>query len=115
MRVINFTHPLTSAHLAAIEQLSGQTVDRVIEVKTQFDPGRPFVEQARALVESIALSPQEWQTMPLLMNLPSLGVIAALVLAEVHGRCGYFPAMLRLKPLPEITPPRFEVAEIVNL
>ena len=82
MRVLNFSHPLTSAHLTAIEQLSGQTVERVIEVKTQFDPGQPFAEQARVLVESVGLSPQDWRTLPLLMNLPSLGGIVALVLAQ---------------------------------
>jgi hypothetical protein len=62
---------LTPAHLAAVEELTGQAV-----------------EQARALVESVGLSAEEWQTPPLLINLPSLNVIAALVLAEAHGRCG---------------------------
>jgi len=37
------------------------------------------------------------------------------VLAELHGRCGYFPSILRLKPVAGSTPPRFEVAETVNL
>jgi hypothetical protein len=115
MTLLNFSHPLTPAHLAAIEQLTGQTVERVIEVKTQFDPEMPFAGQARALVESVGLSAQEWQTTPLLVNLPSLNVIAALVLAELHGRCGYFPAVVRLKPIPQTTPPQFEVAEILNL
>jgi hypothetical protein len=109
------SHPLTPAHLAAIEQLTGQAVERVIDVKTQFDNEQPFVEQARALVESVRLSAKEWQTMPLLVNVPTLHVIAALVLAELHGRMGYFSAVLRLKPVPNMTPPQFEVAEIQNL
>jgi hypothetical protein len=46
---------------------------------------------------------------------PSLSVVAALVVAEVHGRCGYFPAVLHLKPVPHTTPPQFAVAETVNL
>jgi hypothetical protein len=37
------------------------------------------------------------------------------LLAELHGRCGYFPAAVRLRPVPDSVPPRFEVAEIVNL
>ncbi len=115
MTLLNFSHPLSPAHLAAIEQLTGQAVERVIEVKTQFDPEQPFAEQAQALVESAGLSAEEWQTTPLLVNLPSLNVIAALVLAEMHGRCGYFPAVIRLKPVPQTTPPQFEVAEILNL
>ena len=90
MILINFSHPLTSTYLSEIEQLAEQAVERVVEVNTQFDAKQPFVEQARALIERVGLSPQEWQTMPLLINLPSLNVIAALVLVEMHGRCGYF-------------------------
>src|SRR5690606_16910307 len=90
-------------------------VVRVIDVKTQFEHARPFAEQARTLVEAVGLSAQDWQTAPLLVNLPSLNVIAALVLAELHGRCGYFPPVLRLKPVPDVVPPQFQVAEIVNL
>jgi hypothetical protein len=115
MHVINLAHPLTPAHLAAIEQSAGAKVERVVQVKTSLDPEQPFAEQARALVEAAGLSPEEWQTLPLLVNLPSLNVIAALLLAELHGRMGYFPAVLRMKPVPGTTPPQFEVAEILNL
>jgi hypothetical protein len=45
----------------------------------------------------------------------TLNVIAVTLLAELHGRMGYFPAMLRLRPVTGSTPPRFEVAEIINL
>lgn len=115
MLILNFSHPLTAAHLEQIEALTSQKVERVIEVKTQFDPEQPFVPQVKALVDSIGLSPEEWQTTPLLLNPPSLHVIAVTVLAELHGRMGYFPAILRLKPIPNSTPPRFEVAEVITL
>ena len=36
-------------------------------------------------------------------------------LAELHGRMGYFPASGRRRPLAGSLPPRFEVAEIINL
>jgi hypothetical protein len=115
MRILNFAHPFTPEQLRQIEQLTGQAVARVVDVKTHFQTDKQFVEQARALVESAGLSAQEWQTTPLLVNLPSLNVIAALVLAELHGRCGYFPPVLRLMPIPNALPPQFQVAEIVNL
>jgi len=115
MLIVNFSHPLTPDQLAAVEQLTGQPVDRVLDVKTQFDHDRPFTDQARELVEAAGLSPEQWQGEPLLVNLPSLSPIAAVVLAELHGRCGYFPSILRLKPVAGSTPPRFEVAETVNL
>jgi hypothetical protein len=61
------------------------------------------------------LSSEELQTKPILVNLPSLNTIAALLLAELHGRMGYFPPVLRLRPVSGVTPPRFEAAEIINL
>ncbi len=115
MIILNFAHPLTDEHLAAIEALARQPVERVIECPVQFDTGQPFVPQVEALVEEAGLSPREWQTLPLLVNLPSLNYIAAIVLAAIHGRTGYFPAMLRLRPVAGVTPPRFEVAELVDL
>lgn len=115
MHVINFSHPITSQQHAAIEQFVGAPLECVIDVVTQFDAGHPFAEQTQALIASIGLSSAEWQTLPLFINLPSHNVIAALVLAELHGRMGYFPAVIRLRPVAEITPPQFEVAEILNL
>ncbi len=115
MIVVNFAHPLTAEQRAGVEQQSGQAIERVIDVKTQFDPGLPYAGQAQQLLSAAGLSADEWQTLPLLISLPSYNAIAALLLAELHGRCGYFPAILRLRPVPDTTPPRFEVAEIINL
>lgn len=115
MLLINFSHLLTPAQRASIESLSGQTIERVVEIKTHFDPDQSFAEQARQMLDAVGLSSEQWQTAPLLINLPSLSVIAALVLAELHGRCGYFPAVLRLKSMPQTTPPQFEVGEILNI
>lgn len=66
-------------------------------------------------MEAVGLADAEWQTLPLLINLPSHNIIAALVLVELHGRMEYFPAAIRLRPIPHATPPQFEVAEIINL
>ena len=115
MILLNFAHPLTPQQREAIEQLAGQPLEEVRDIATQFDATRPFREQAQTLLASTGLSAEEWQTRALLLNLPGLNVIAALLLAELHGRCGYFPAVLRLRSVPNATPPRFEVAEIVNL
>lgn len=115
MLIINFSHPITPAQRTKIEQLSGQPVERVVDVPAQFDPAQPFADQAHALIDAADLSSQEWQSLPLLVNLPSLNVIAALVLAELHGRMGYFPTALRLRLIAGSTPPQFEVAEILNL
>lgn len=47
--------------------------------------------------------------------LPSLNFIAAVLLAELHGRMGYFPTIVRLRPVADATPRRFEVAELIDL
>jgi hypothetical protein len=114
MLILNFSHPLTPEHLAHVAALTGQE-PQVQEVPTQFDPQQPFVDQVRTLVDDLGLAPADWQTTPLLVNPPALNLIAVTLLAELHGRMGYFPSVLRLRPVVDSTPPRFEVAEIINL
>lgn len=115
MILLNFSHPLTSAQLAQIEALTGATVERVIAAPAQFDTQQPFAPQVEALLAQIPLTGEEWQTAPLLIVPPALNFITAVLLAELHGRMGYFPAIVRLRPMPESVPPRFEVAEVINL
>lgn len=115
MILINFSHPLTPDQLAQVQALTGRPVERVIDQPTQFDHSSPFLPQMDQLMARLDLSSAEWQTAPLLVNLPSLNFIAALLLAELHGRMGYFPPVLRLAPAPGALPPRYEVAEILNL
>jgi len=44
-----------------------------------------------------------------------LNFITALPLAALHGRMGYFPPVIRLRPAADSLPPRYEVVEILNL
>ena len=115
MILLNFSHPLTPAHLAQVEALTGQPVERVVEVHSQIDPQQPLAPQAAALADQCGLTPAEWQSAPLLVNPPSLNFVAVALLAELHGRCGYFPAHLRLRPIAGSLPPQYEVAEILDL
>ena len=113
--LLNFSHPLTPELLAQIGGLTDQPIGRVVDALARFDHAQPFAAQVAALVDSLGLSPVEWQTLPLLINPPALNVIAVTLLAELHGRMGYFPAVVRLRPVEGSLPPRFEVAEIINL
>ncbi|MEW6664393.1 MAG: CRISPR-associated protein Csx15 [Thermodesulfobacteriota bacterium] len=115
MILLNFSHPLTNEHLAQVEALAGQKVDRMIEVNSQSDPQQPLVPQVVGMAEQCGLSPTEWQTLPILVSPPSLHWAAVTLLAELHGRCGYFPAHLRLRPVGGKVPTGFEVTEILNL
>lgn len=112
--LLNFSHPLTPEQIQQAEALSGQPLE-VLEIPVHFDNSQPFLPQLEALMARLSLSPAEWQSRPILVNPPSLNFITALLLAELHGRMGYFPPILRLRPVPEALPPRYEVAEILNL
>ena len=61
------------------------------------------------------LTPTQWQSEPILVVLPSLNFIAAALLAELHGRMGYFPPVVRTRPVADVLPRRYEVAEILDL
>ena len=115
MLLLNFSHPLTEAQRAQIESITGQPITETRRVPAQFDNARPFSEQIRQLVDSLKLSPEDWQTRPMLVNPPAYNFAALTLLAELHGRMGYFPAIIRIRPVPESTPPRYEAAEIINL
>lgn len=115
MIILNFAHPLTPAHLEQVQALTGQPVGEVIEIKTHFDHSQPFEPQLAALLDEVPLTPEGWQTAPLLVNPPALNYVAVLLLAALHGRMGYFSACLRLRPAEDAVPSRFEVAEILNL
>jgi hypothetical protein len=115
MILLNFSHPLTPAQRAQIDALAGEPISRVLDAPTQFDEQQPFASQLAALLAAIDLTPAQWQGEPILLILPSLNFIAALLLAELHGRMGYFPAIVRTRPVADSVPRRYEVAELLNL
>ncbi len=115
MILLNFSHPLTTSQAAQITVLTGQPIAQLIELTPHLDEQQPFAPQVQALLAQVALTPAQWQGEPLLVLLPSLNFIAALLLAELHGRMGYFPTIVRLRPLADSTPRRYEVAELLEL
>lgn len=115
MLILNFSHPLSKDQVEQVEALSGQTVVEVQGEMPQFDHAVPLVDQIQALADRVGLNPEEWQTTSLLVNLPGYSPAAATLLAELHGRIGHFPAVLRLRPEEGSLPTRYEVAEVIDL
>lgn len=115
MILINFSHPLTESQRGQLESLTGTSVTRLIELMPHFDEQAPFVPQLAALLDQIDLTSAQWQGEPILVVLPSLNFIAALLLAELHGRMGYFPPVVRTRPVVDSLPRRYEIAEILDL
>ena len=91
MQILNFAHPLTEEQLSRIEELAGAKITGVINIDSQIDTAKPIEEQIAAMLDRTGLTSEEWQTKPLLVNLPSLNYSAAAMLAQLHGRMGYFP------------------------
>lgn len=112
--LLNYAHPLTAAQLAQVAAICGGE-PTVREIAAQADRARPMAEVAHALADAAGLSPSEWQTTPLVLNPPALAPLALALIAELHGRCGGFPAVLNVRPAPGSVPTRYEVAEVLNL
>lgn len=115
MIILNYAHPITAPQQEQIMKLTERHIERIIDITSQINQQEPFIPQIIALADAAGLSAAQWQTEEILINLPSLNFIAAALLAELHGRMGYFPPILRLRPIAGVLPPRFEVAEILNL
>ncbi|MCB8954065.1 MAG: hypothetical protein H6650_18835 [Ardenticatenales bacterium] len=115
MIVINFTHPLTPDQQDQLARLAGRAIAEIRNIPCQFDNAQPFAIQVAARVDAAALTPRQWQTAPILINPPAYAPAAGILIAELHGRMGYFPALIRTRPLHGSTPPQFEIAEIINL
>lgn len=115
MLVLNFSHPITDHQRSQIEALAKKPIERIIDIPAQFENALPFASQVEELVNSIKLSPLQWQTLPFLISPPSYNFAAAALLAELEGRIGYLPTIVRTRPIMDVTPTAFEVAELLNL
>ena len=112
--VINYSHALGVDQVFQLEALISAPIADVRDIPTQLDVNAPFGPQAAALAEAAGLTPAQWQTESLLLVPPALNFAAVALLAELHGRMGYFPPIVRITPVGTV-PPQYEVAEIINL
>lgn len=115
MILLNFSHPLTPEQIDQLQKMVDDPLEEIITVAVHFDNQLPFLPQLEQLVNQLPLSAEQYQTASLMVNPPALNFITALLLAELHGRMGYFPPIIRLRPVEGAMPPRFEVAEVLNL
>ncbi len=114
MLLLNYSHPLTEEQRAQIEALASQSITEVRTIPVQINHAEPLAPQIVALVDATDLSSEEWQTRSLLINPPGYAPAAFVLLAELHGRIGHFPALVRLRPKSG-TLTTYEVAELLDL
>jgi hypothetical protein len=115
MILLNFGYPMSDEQREIIEGMISGVVDAVIEIPVYFDNAQLFAEQIRDLFCEGVIPLDALQSGPVLVNLPSHNVIAALLLAELHGRMGRFPTIIRFGPLEDSLPVRYAVREVVDL
>jgi len=114
MLILNFTHPLTTEQRAQVEALADTSIEEVRTIRVQIDQTEPLEPQIIDIVNAVGLSSEEWQTRSLLINPPGYAPAAFVLLAELHGRIGHFPSLIRLRPKPGPMT-SYEVTEILNL
>lgn len=114
MIILNFAHPLTEEQLKQIEEHVIEPIEDVRFIPIRINEEKELAPQVADIADRARLSAEEWQTLPILINPPGYSPVTAALLAELHGRIGHFPSMLRLRPCHRDST-RFEVAEILNL
>ncbi|HLX40943.1 MAG TPA: CRISPR-associated protein Csx15, partial [Ktedonobacteraceae bacterium] len=101
MLVLNFSHPFTAEQRTQIETLVGAAIEDIRTIPLQINEAKPLEPQIVAIVDAAGISPEEWQTRQLLINPPGYAPAAFVLLAELHGRMGHFPTLIRLRPTSE--------------
>lgn len=109
MNILNFGHPTTAAQEEALRGHYNEI--SIIRVPVQLDAEAGVIEQINALLGSLKIDPDEWQTKSWSILAPGMSPAALVLAAAMHGRMGHFPELIRLKQAGT----GFEVAEFISL
>ena len=115
--ILNFSgHPVLPGHLKAIEKILHWPSPQVIDVPVgTIAEDRNFIANIVKAIDKVDLSPEQWQASNIVAIPAGYSAIWSIVLAEIHGRIGYFPDVVHLRPSVAALAEKFEVAEILNL
>jgi len=115
--LINFSsHIIQAGQKKDIQKKMQWPALEVIDARLGNVPeNRNFVKFLVSHIEKIDLTTNEWQTARLAVAPAGYVPAWSVLLSELHGRLGYFPDVVRLRPAPKTAEEKFEVAEIVAL
>ncbi|NTW83686.1 MAG: hypothetical protein HGB36_10025 [Chlorobiaceae bacterium] len=115
--MLNFSgHPVLPGQLEAIKELMLWPSMEVIDVQMgTIAEDRKFVANIVRAIDRIDLSPEQWQTVGIVAVPAGYSAIWSVILADLHGRLGYFPDVVHLRPAQSASAEKYEVAEIMNL
>jgi len=111
--LINFARAMDVSQTQQLEHLLGVEIDETIEVSGQLQDDQSYLPQIRAMIDAAGLTPEEWQSLPLVVNVHPFAPAATAVLAWLHGLRGYFPDVVRMARSEQTG--RFEVFEVLKL
>ncbi|WP_376795013.1 CRISPR-associated protein Csx15 [Thermogemmatispora sp.] len=114
MIILNFAHPLTEEQQRQIAEHLIEPINEIRFIPVRIDETKELAPQIVSIADRANLTSEEWQTLPILINPPGYSPVAAALLAELHGRMGHFPSIIRLRPRHHGATD-YEVAEILNL
>lgn len=114
LTLLNFAHPITQYQKAELEELLKSKLTEIF-IPTQLEHSLDFDFQIKALVDSIKIDSDRFQKGNFIVNLPGFSPAAGTLIAELHGRMGHFPTIIRLKPVEGSAPLKYEVAQVMNL
>jgi len=111
--LLNFGRPLTPDHLQQLKTLTQAQIDE-IHTPLQYADDEPYSSQTQRFLNALGLTSEEWQSLQIVVNLPGLTPTAAALVADLHGRMGHFPQVIRMRPAdPSRT--TYDIAEIIEL
>jgi len=115
--ILNFSgHPVLGGQLGAIEKMMHWPSSQVIDVPVgTISEDHGFVASIVKKIEAVDLLPAQWQTSNIVVIPAGYSALWSVVLAELHGRLGYFPDVVHLRPAAGSSKEKFEVAEVMNL
>jgi hypothetical protein len=113
MRILNFGHALTTDQLQKVEEITGISIQCVLDIPLLIDINHPIAPQLEEVIDKLE-SIFNFQADPYLISCPGLAVASVVLLTLLHGRSGYFPSVIRLAAA-NSKPQRHEVVEVVNL
>lgn len=97
MTILNLAAPLSTNDVSTIAALCGRKARRVIDLALAFSETDPLAPQVRSLLDSLGFSSSEWQSQSVVVNLPDDPVAATLLIADIAGRRGRTPSVIRWK------------------
>jgi len=115
--IVNLGRPITKEQQEQISKLLDVQISEVVEpdeVPPRFGDEEPYEFQIARLVSSLGLTLEEWQTLRVVVNPPGFAPAAAALVADLHGRMGHFPHLIRLRPSSDDRTV-FEVVEVMEL